>query len=81
MSTSVLTSPIHVGTEMMKWFDHHVKGQRPGSQAGAIWCRAFRIEGGDGVKNAAGKLQAGGTVAGVSRSGRLADARAGAATI
>ena len=54
------TSPIHVGTEMMKWFDQHVKGQDRGVAPGNL-IRAFRIEGGDGVKNAAGKLQAGGT--------------------
>ena len=54
------TSPIHVGTEMMKWFDQHVKGKDRGVKPGNL-VRAFRIEGGDGVKNAAGKLQAGGT--------------------
>ena len=54
------TSPIHVGVEMMKWFDQHVKGKDRGVKSGNL-IRAFRIEGGDGVKNVAGKLQAGGT--------------------
>lgn len=54
------TSPIHVGVEMMKWFDQHVKGKDRGVKPGNL-IRAFRIEGGDGVKNVAGKLQAGGT--------------------
>ncbi len=54
------TSPIHVGTEMMRWFDQHVKGKDRGVEAGNL-IRAFRIEGGEGVMNAAGRLQAGGT--------------------
>ena len=54
------TAPIHVGTEMMKWFDQHVKGKDRGVKPGNL-IRAFRIEGGDGVMNAVGRLQAGGT--------------------
>ena len=53
-------SPIHVGTEMMNWFDQHVQGKDRGVKPGNL-VRAFRIEGGDGVRNADGRLQAGGT--------------------
>lgn len=52
-------SPIHVAAEMMDWFDQHVKGVDRGLAPGAL-IRAFRIEGGDGVRNADGRLQAGG---------------------
>ena len=53
-------SPIHVGVEMMRWFDQHVQGRDRGVEPGNL-IRAFRIEGGDGVRNADGRLQAGGT--------------------
>lgn len=52
-------SPIHVAAEMMDWFDQHVKGEDRGLAPGNL-IRAFRIEGGDGVRNADGRLQAGG---------------------
>jgi len=54
------TSPIHVGTEMMKWFDQHVKGIDRGLDPNTK-VRAFRVEGGEGAKNGDGRLQAGGT--------------------
>ena len=54
------TSPIHVGTEMMKWFDQHIKGVDRGLAPGTR-VRAFRIESRAGIKNAEGRLQAGGT--------------------
>ena len=45
---------------MMRWFDQHVLGKDRGVEPGNL-IRAFRIEGGDGVRNADGRLQAGGT--------------------
>lgn len=54
------TAPIHVKTEMLNWFDQHVKGVDRGIDPDTL-VRAFRIEGGTGVKNADGRLQAGGT--------------------
>ena len=54
------TSAIPVGREMMRWFDQHVKGIDRGLVPDTR-VRAFRIEGGAGVKNADGRLQAGGT--------------------
>lgn len=54
------SSPIQVRAEMMKWFDHHLKGADRGLSPASL-VRAFRIEGGSGAKNAAGKLQAGGS--------------------
>ena len=54
------TAPIHVKTEMLRWFDQHVKGVDRGIASDTL-VRAFRIEGGTGTKNEDGRLQAGGT--------------------
>ena len=53
-------SPIHVRTEMLKWFDQHLKGIDRGVASGTQ-VRAYRIEGGDGTQNDDGRLQADGT--------------------
>ena len=52
--------PIDLRALMMQWFDRYLKGADTGVKTGNLF-RAFRIEGGRGNRNAAGKLQAGGT--------------------
>jgi uncharacterized protein len=52
--------PINVPAEMFKFWDRHLKGVHEGATEGN-GVRAFRIESLSGLKNAAGRLQAGGS--------------------
>lgn len=52
--------PIPVPALIVTWLDHFMKGVHNGVKGGDSFC-AFRIEGGAGTKNAAGRLQAGGS--------------------
>ncbi|MBN8927166.1 MAG: CocE/NonD family hydrolase [Rhodospirillales bacterium] len=52
--------PIDVPAAILQWFDQHVKGLDRGLDGGRV-VHAFRIEGGDGRRTAAGNLQAGGS--------------------
>lgn len=52
-------SPIAVGDEMTRWLDQYVGGKDRGPASPSL-IRAFRIGGGDGRKDGAGRLRAGG---------------------
>ncbi len=52
--------PIAVPSVILRWFDQHVKGIDRGLKSGNVF-HAFRIEGGDGTKTAAGSLKAAGS--------------------
>jgi len=52
--------PIAVPAVIARWFDHHVKGLDRGLRPGHLF-HAFRIDGGEGRKTAAGNLRAGGS--------------------